>query len=99
MVEQNQDPKRNHDSLMLNILLAIFKVRQQPNPQSQITVRLPIESKVGEQPDDFYTCMICIGDVVWNAKCCRGEQGCERLFCGSCIDKWLETKNDCPNCR
>ena len=58
-------------------------------------ISLEIETLVGGNTDDFYSCLVCL-NVVWQAKSC---QGCERMFCGGCITNWLKKNPSCPNCK
>eukprot|EP00996_Jenningsia_fusiforme_P000049 NODE_1016_length_1757_cov_176.066745_g897_i0.p1 GENE.NODE_1016_length_1757_cov_176.066745_g897_i0~~NODE_1016_length_1757_cov_176.066745_g897_i0.p1 ORF type:complete len:430 (+),score=67.55 NODE_1016_length_1757_cov_176.066745_g897_i0:52-1290(+) len=42
-----------------------------------------------------FQCSVCLGVPV----CPRIVQPCEHIFCRSCIEKCLEAKAECPNCR
>ncbi len=68
MVERNPIVERNPDSLILDMLRARFLERPIPEKQPKVPVMLLAGNKLGEQADDYYTCMICVADVVWNAK-------------------------------
>uniref|UniRef100_A0A6T7PT39 non-specific serine/threonine protein kinase n=1 Tax=Hanusia phi TaxID=3032 RepID=A0A6T7PT39_9CRYP len=48
-----------------------------------------------EELCEEYICAICQGLVLDAHTVCADEH----VFCGSCLMKWLENKNDCPTCR
>ncbi|EKX45806.1 hypothetical protein GUITHDRAFT_163142 [Guillardia theta CCMP2712] len=48
-----------------------------------------------EELCEEYICAICQGLVLDAHTVCADEH----VFCGSCLTKWLENKNDCPTCR
>lgn len=67
-------------------------------PVDEVVVSLETSNVEGGKADDILECMICT-NIVWDAKQCAGEGGCERLFCSDCIEDWLKHKKTCPGCR
>ena len=50
-----------------------------------------------EEPSDDLKCLICL--CVARDPQQHGDGGCGKIFCTSCIVKYKETNDKCPNCR
>ena len=50
-----------------------------------------------EEPSDDLKCLICL--CVARDPQQHGDGGCGKIYCTSCIDKYKETNDKCPNCR
>ena len=76
-------------------LQTLEKLRAEFPAPKQVEVKLDAEAQVGPKADDIFECMICLGNIVWNAKSCGN---CERMFCDICLKRCLAQTGKCPYC-
>ena len=55
----------------------MLKAKFETSLTKKAEVRVDPRTKVGKRVDEYYLCGICKTDIVWNAKSCVGEDGCE----------------------
>ncbi|XP_052867212.1 uncharacterized protein LOC128273311 [Anopheles cruzii] len=78
-------------------ILAFVNQQRLEDPYSQSSRRNRRYEWNGYDPmDDSVPCSIC-QDRIRDAE--KFTLACKHSFHTSCIAKWLQTKNECPNCR
>jgi len=62
----------------------------------QIEIVAPIKDI--EESDTKECCPICLDDFV-DSTYLRKISKCNHIYCGQCIEKWLEKNHNCPVCK
>ena len=67
-------------------------------PVIKIPIKLKASCLVKSNSEDFLECALC-SNIAWEPRQCSGIDGCERIFCGGCLDTWYEKRKCCPGCK
>ena len=93
--------KRQEELLEIEAKIQIYTLRNDENNISEwVDKKLKIISQINDIENKFKNilnepCSICLEKLDKPLL----EPNCQNIFCGSCIFKWIEKKNNCPLCR
>ncbi len=82
--------------------MALEKYKQSLDSVTPLDAEFEAAFKLSEHPTEEslpedLICIIC-SCILFNPVSCADEE-CRRIFCKSCILRWLQKDNNCPNCR